>query len=509
MAMRWWSSNRHVRLHDPRHLRRGPRRHARLAPRHGRDTRLHARRDAGDGADALARRPEERRGGARPGEHLSPPRPSGRGRRATARRPAPLHGVGPSAPHRLGWLPGVLARGVASRGRGRRRVPEPRGRGPPPLDAGARDRDPMDARRRHRDGVRPCRAGGSGRDDRPGRPRADAAVAGTVREAARGTDGTMEGWKDGTIVPTFRRSIVPPDALAHPPRRHPSGTPDRRPAADPGARSLDRARHRWPLGRGAEARDVRDARGTGTRTAARLAALSYGRGVPRGPRGGGGAGHGPVRLRGAHAQRAQRLGVHTRRPGEHPQRRAPRRPAAARRDVRLRDVRHVRGRVPAAPVRGGGAARTAALVAAQRPVPDPAGPRDGRRNPRRNFSAVGRRMAAPLYPIGLTMHASYALLFTPSGQQGPAGWLVFQLVAVFAIIYFLILRPQKKQQERHRQLLASLQKGDRVVTSGGILGEVVHLKDDEVTVKSGEARLVVVRSNIANILNRSVEAKPQ
>src|SRR3989441_90914 len=104
----------------------------------------------------------------------------------------------------------------------------------------------------------------------------------------------------------------------------------------------------------------------------------------------------------------------------------------------------------------------------------------------------------------------YALLFTPSGQQGPAaGWFVFQLAAVFAIIYFLILRPQKKQQERHRQLLASLQRGDKVLTSGGILGEVVHLKDDEVTVKSGEARLIVARSDIANILNRSAEAKPQ
>lgn len=108
------------------------------------------------------------------------------------------------------------------------------------------------------------------------------------------------------------------------------------------------------------------------------------------------------------------------------------------------------------------------------------------------------------------MPAPLALLFTPSGQQGPAmSWFVFQLAAVFAIIYLFILRPQRKQQERHRQLLASLQKGDRVLTSGGILGEVVHLKDDEVTLKSGEARLVIVRSNIANILNRSVEAKPQ
>lgn len=102
------------------------------------------------------------------------------------------------------------------------------------------------------------------------------------------------------------------------------------------------------------------------------------------------------------------------------------------------------------------------------------------------------------------------LLFAPSGQQGPAmGWFVFQLVAIFAIFYFLIIRPQRKQQERHRQLLASLQKGDRIVTSGGIVGEVVHIKDDEVTVRSGEARLVVMRSNIANIVNRSVEAKPQ
>src|SRR5947199_58770 len=83
-------------------------------------------------------------------------------------------------------------------------------------------------------------------------------------------------------------------------------------------------------------------------------------------------------------------------------------------------------------------------------------------------SAVGRRMAAALYPIGLTMHASYARLFTPSGQQGPAGCLVYPLLTVFAIIYFLILRTQKTQQERHRQLLASLQNDDRVLTSGGI-----------------------------------------
>src|SRR5947207_2216896 len=84
------------------------------------------------------------------------------------------------------------------------------------------------------------------------------------------------------------------------------------------------------------------------------------------------------------------------------------------------------------------------------------------------------------------------------------------LGALIAIFYFMLIRPQRRQQEKHRQLLASLQRGDRIVTSGGIIGEVVHLKDDEVTVKSAESRLIVQRANIANILNRSVEvAKPQ
>src|SRR2546429_7922795 len=268
-----------------------------------------------------------------------------------------------------------------------------------------------------------------------------------------------------------------PAPLAHPAGRPPPGAARGRSPPDRRSRFLDRPRYRRLVRRRAEARHVRDARGSRAPAAARLAALSYGRGVPRGPRGGGGAGYGPVRLRGAHAQRAQWLGVHARRPGGHPQRRAPRGPAAARRDVRLRDLRPVLARLPAAPVRGGGAARTAAPVAAQRPVPDPAGPRDGRRNPRRNFSAVGRRMAAPLYPIGLTMHASYALLFTPSGQQGPAGSLVFQLVAGFAVLYFLILRPQKKQQERHRQLLASLQKAARALPSARLPPEGRALRD--------------------------------
>jgi preprotein translocase subunit YajC len=105
--------------------------------------------------------------------------------------------------------------------------------------------------------------------------------------------------------------------------------------------------------------------------------------------------------------------------------------------------------------------------------------------------------------------SSLAVLFAPSGQAGSGMTvLLIQVGAIFAIFYFLIIRPQRRQREKHEKLLAALQKGDQIVTSGGIIGEVVHLKDNEVTIRSGEAKLVVLRSNITSVTNREEAAKP-
>jgi len=101
-------------------------------------------------------------------------------------------------------------------------------------------------------------------------------------------------------------------------------------------------------------------------------------------------------------------------------------------------------------------------------------------------------------------------VFAPSGQAGtqPLFVLVIQFAAIGGILYFLLIRPQRQQQKKHQELLASLQKGDQVVTSGGIIGEVIFLKDTEVTIKSAESRLLVARSNITAVLNRDeAEAK--
>jgi preprotein translocase subunit YajC len=104
--------------------------------------------------------------------------------------------------------------------------------------------------------------------------------------------------------------------------------------------------------------------------------------------------------------------------------------------------------------------------------------------------------------------SSLFALFAPSGQSGPGmGVFLLQIALFIGIFYFLLIRPQRQQQKKHQELLATLQKGDQVVTSGGVIGEVVHLKENEVTLRSGESRLIVSRASIANITNRAAAAE--
>jgi len=92
------------------------------------------------------------------------------------------------------------------------------------------------------------------------------------------------------------------------------------------------------------------------------------------------------------------------------------------------------------------------------------------------------------------------LAFAPSGDPGRGSMmLIVQMVAIVGIFYFLLIRPHRQQQKRHEQRLEELKKGDEVVTAGGIVGEILHIKDDRVTLKSGESRLIVERKRIAEV----------
>lgn len=91
-------------------------------------------------------------------------------------------------------------------------------------------------------------------------------------------------------------------------------------------------------------------------------------------------------------------------------------------------------------------------------------------------------------------------------QQGGAGRtgtvMIIYLVSFGLIAWFLLIRPQRKMAQQHQAMLAAIKKGDEVMTEGGIIGTVVHLADDRMTLRSGEnTRLVVARGKIARVLN--------
>jgi preprotein translocase subunit YajC len=110
-----------------------------------------------------------------------------------------------------------------------------------------------------------------------------------------------------------------------------------------------------------------------------------------------------------------------------------------------------------------------------------------------------------------------ALLALQFGLGGGAGGsltpFLVQLAAIFGIFYFLLIRPQQQQKKKHEEALRNIKRGDQIVTAGGIVGEVVHVREstagegatarpleDHVTIKSAESRLIVERGRIARII---------
>lgn len=94
------------------------------------------------------------------------------------------------------------------------------------------------------------------------------------------------------------------------------------------------------------------------------------------------------------------------------------------------------------------------------------------------------------------------LILQTGGGSGLA--LFIQLGLFLGILYFLLIRPQRQEQKRHREMVASLRKGDRVSTAGGLVGDIAAIQDDLITLKSGEARVIVERAKIARRLNEPV-----
>ena len=109
------------------------------------------------------------------------------------------------------------------------------------------------------------------------------------------------------------------------------------------------------------------------------------------------------------------------------------------------------------------------------------------------------------------MHTSLLPLLAAGAagaQAGPPAWLSYlPFVAMGLIFWFLILRPQMKQQKEQRAKLESIKKGDEVVTGGGVRGKVTKVSDDELEVEVAQGvRIRVVKGTLSQVLTKN--AKP-
>jgi preprotein translocase subunit YajC len=100
---------------------------------------------------------------------------------------------------------------------------------------------------------------------------------------------------------------------------------------------------------------------------------------------------------------------------------------------------------------------------------------------------------------------AFAMGGAPGGATGPAGGMaafqqVIPLVFMFAIFYFLLIRPQQKKAKEHKALLEAIKKGDNVITAGGVHGKVTSVDDGIVTLEIATGvNIKIVKSYIAAI----------
>ena len=94
---------------------------------------------------------------------------------------------------------------------------------------------------------------------------------------------------------------------------------------------------------------------------------------------------------------------------------------------------------------------------------------------------------------------SYLLM----GGEGSGSWIyLIIMVAMLVVLYFVMIRPQRKQEKEQAQMRDNLAVGDEIVTIGGIIGSVVIIKDDKLMIETGNDRtkMTILRSAVRSVL---------
>ncbi|MBN2059337.1 MAG: preprotein translocase subunit YajC [Deltaproteobacteria bacterium] len=96
-----------------------------------------------------------------------------------------------------------------------------------------------------------------------------------------------------------------------------------------------------------------------------------------------------------------------------------------------------------------------------------------------------------------------------AGGQGGGFGAFLPLIIMFAIFYFLLIRPQQKKAKQHREMLSAMKKGDRVVSSGGLHGVITGLTEDIVTMEiAPKVRVKVSKGSISGVARKEISQTP-
>ena len=104
------------------------------------------------------------------------------------------------------------------------------------------------------------------------------------------------------------------------------------------------------------------------------------------------------------------------------------------------------------------------------------------------------------------MFATPAFAQAAGGAAGAAGGLIsfVPILLIFAIMYFLMIRPQQKKVKEHRAMVEAVRRGDQVITSGGLIGKVVKVADTEVEVElAPNVKVRVVKSTLSQVVSKT------
>ncbi len=115
-------------------------------------------------------------------------------------------------------------------------------------------------------------------------------------------------------------------------------------------------------------------------------------------------------------------------------------------------------------------------------------------------------MRRKMLKLGLIVGLLISALFiggcvpvAPEGAEGESNWtIIIFMVVIFGLMYLVLIRPQRKKQKEHQQLIDELKKGDRVITAGGVYGQIESVSDDSVVIKvESGVTMRVARNSVA------------